>query len=67
MSGAITTLHTDSTDPCEGTLSDTEGRILTPNNKGEKKFPSYCSCVFVNQLQEMEGTLMSSSHTRCKL
>lgn len=37
ISIAITMLYTDSTDPCEGTLSDTEGRILIPDNKGREE------------------------------
>lgn len=60
-------LNTDSTDPVEDSLLDTEGKILIPVSKGREEKSILLMLLLCNSALGNGKTLVSSSHTHYKL
>lgn len=60
-------LNTDSTDPVEDSLLDTEGKILMPVSKGREEKSILLQLLLCNSASSYGKILVSSSHTHYKL
>lgn len=60
-------LNTESTDPFESSLLDTEGKILIPNNKEREEKSILLQLLLCNSASSNGKTLVSSSHNHYKL